>query len=164
MKLPGFSCSTQNPGTLQVNYRQSSLNQGSALRILDLRSEQNNFPTLFPLLQKDFQDFRNYPVRGILTLMIVPFIRPAGCPSTNTLPPKIKTRSRIPINPSDLGSWSCASLIPMPLSRTVRIKSPSLCTILTLNRLAREWRAILVSISWKMRNKAVARSGGNSGT
>jgi hypothetical protein len=63
MKLPGFFCSTQNPGTLQVNYRQSSLNQGSALRILDLRSEQNNFPTLFPLLQKDFQDFRNYPGR-----------------------------------------------------------------------------------------------------
>ena len=58
---------------------------------------------------------------GIMTLTMVPF---PGIPLIVSVPPSNRTLSRIPKIPSDVVAESCSSLIPWPLSRTSRIRSP----------------------------------------
>src|SRR5688572_4569548 len=83
-----------------------------------------------------------------------------------TSPPKSSARSCMPSRPSDFLPFRSASAMPTPLSATSRVTfsspafSPAFSPMAssTSMRVAREWRATLVRISWKMRNIVVATS------
>src|SRR6185436_10733028 len=97
-------------------------------------------------------------LRGMVTETRVPC---PGVPVMRTSPPKSSARSCMPSSPSDLRAVSSSSWMPTPLSVTSSptCSAPSVSSMST--RVAREWRATLVRISWKMRNIVVEMSMSN---
>ena len=64
----------------------------------------------------------------------------------------------MPSKPSDFLPFKSESAMPTPLSVTSRPTRSSLTISSMSTRVAREWRATLVRISWKMRNIVVETS------
>src|ERR1044071_9834073 len=81
-----------------------------------------------------------------------------GAPVMFTSPPNSRARSCMPNSPSDLRPFTSLSAIPTPLSCTWSRTSTSLTSRSMSTRVARECRATLVRISWKMRNEVVETS------
>src|SRR5213075_2427783 len=78
-----------------------------------------------------------------------------GVPVIFTSPPKSSARSCMPRRPSDFLPFKSSSAMPTPLSTTSRPTRSALSISSMSTRVAREWRATLVRISWKMRNIVV---------
>src|SRR5438132_4364400 len=75
-----------------------------------------------------------------------------------TSPPKSSARSCMPRRPSDFLPLRSLSAMPTPLSITSRPTRSSFTVSSMSTRVARECRATLVRISWKMRNMVVETS------
>src|SRR6185436_9691798 len=95
------------------------------------------------------EDFHLAFLNGIVTDTRVPW---PGEPLILTSPPKSSARSCMPSRPSDFFACSSLSWMPTPLSTTSSETSAALTASSMSTRVAREWRATLVRISWKMRN------------
>src|SRR5688500_1893939 len=104
-------------------------------------------------------DFHGRPLSlvrvGMTTETRVPC--PAA-PEMFTSPPKSSARSCMPSRPSDLRPFRSLSAMPTPLSCTSRLTCSSVTPRSMSTRVARECRATLVRISWKMRNAVVETS------
>lgn len=86
----------------------------------------------------------------------------AGC--TTSVPPRAWARSAMPRIPRDFETALLLGSIPLPSSLTVSRISFSFAWNLTRTFAASAWRAMLVSVSWKMRKMPVATSCGTTGS
>src|SRR6187401_1970436 len=93
-------------------------------------------------------------LHGIRNDTLVP---KAGLPTILSSPPHASARSRMPTSPSDVVPSMRSGGIPRPLSITSSVRSSCVLTIRMKTRVAREWRATLVSDSCRIRNAEVPR-------